>query len=236
MSCIKKQRYKLLYKKFLRLDQNIQNRQKILQFKKQKWQKFLKKLKKKQIRNYRFYDQNQYSLPKFSYYFKNSFKNNLKMKQRLSLFYGGLLKKYLKTIITSVFNKAIQKQIYFNFFFIEFLESRLDIILYRAHFAFSIGNARQLISHGHVYVNKRIVKNQFFMLKKGDCIEISPTIADTIKQNISDLNLWPIPPKYIQINYKIFQIICIEDKKFTNFSLHFPFKLHFNLIIKNYKF
>ena len=112
MSFIKKRKYKPLYKKFLRLNQNVQNKQKILRFKKQKWQKFLKKLRQKQIRrNYRFYDQNQYGLLKFSYYFKNNFKNNLKMKQRLSLFYGGLLKTYLKTIITLVFNKFRQKQI-----------------------------------------------------------------------------------------------------------------------------
>jgi hypothetical protein len=58
----KKRRYKPLYKKFLRLKKNIQNRKKLLRFKKKKWQVLRYSiLKYKKKLNYlKFNDSSQY--------------------------------------------------------------------------------------------------------------------------------------------------------------------------------
>ena len=45
MIFIKKRRHKPLYKKFLNLRKNVQNRRKLLKFKKRKWQKLVNYLK-----------------------------------------------------------------------------------------------------------------------------------------------------------------------------------------------
>ena len=42
--------------------------------------------------------------------------------------------------------------------FMEELEGRLDTIIYRAHFAKTVGRARQLILNGYIKVNGSVIK------------------------------------------------------------------------------
>ena len=237
MLTIKKRRYKPLYKKFLKLKQNVQCRPRLLRFKKQKWNNLLTSLKRTQQSRYPFkvYDHHRYSLSMFS--FKSNFRYKLHTKQRLSYFYGGLSQKYLKSIVRTAQNKTKLKKKAINskFFLIEMLENRLDTVLYRSHFVPSIRSARQLISHNHVSVNKKTVKNKSFILKKGDLVEVKPKAHFLIENNVITSNIWPIPPKYLQINYRTFQIQLIKDIKSTNLSMHFPFWLDLNTLIKYYQ-
>jgi small subunit ribosomal protein S4 len=55
---------------------------------------------------------------------------------------------------------------------IQKLESRLDNIVFRMGFADSRSQARQLVSHGHILVNKKKVNIPSFEVKKGDKISI----------------------------------------------------------------
>ncbi len=57
---------------------------------------------------------------------------------------------------------------------LEFLEMRLDNILYRAGFTKTINSARQLITHQHIIVNKRKVTIPSYQCKIHDKIEFSP--------------------------------------------------------------
>ena len=56
--------------------------------------------------------------------------------------------------------------------FMELLESRLDNVVYRLGFAPSRLNARQMVVHGHIFVNKKRVKSPGFELSKGDVVTI----------------------------------------------------------------
>lgn len=58
--------------------------------------------------------------------------------------------------------------------FLQALELRLDNILYRLGFAQSRDQARQLISHGHVRINDRMVNLPSFALRIGDQVSIKP--------------------------------------------------------------
>jgi small subunit ribosomal protein S4 len=60
------------------------------------------------------------------------------------------------------------------------LECRIDNVVYRANFAASRNQARQLVRHGHVSVNGRRVTIPSFQCRKGDVLEIS----DKTKKNI----------------------------------------------------
>lgn len=241
MTFIKKRRHKPLYKKFINLRKNVQNRRKILTFKRRKWNMLIKQIKRLisyRKKNFRMYDLNRYHLPRY-YKFKRKFSYNLHTKKRFSLFYGNLLQKYLKKQVKLSAKKTLNLQnntLKFNraVFLLKLLESRLDTILYRSHFVLSIRTARQLISHGHVSINNIVIKDSSYILKKGDFITLSPQIHSFIDNNFGNSNLWPIPPKYLQINYKTFQIIMMDNIKNTNFSLYFPFYPNLQLIIKKY--
>lgn len=52
------------------------------------------------------------------------------------------------------------------------LESRLDNVVYRAGFATSRSQSRQLVNHGHFLVNGRRVNIPSYLLKPGDTIEV----------------------------------------------------------------
>lgn len=55
---------------------------------------------------------------------------------------------------------------------IQFLESRLDNVVFRLGFAPTRLAARQLVVHGHIAVNKKRVTSPGFMVRKGDVIAV----------------------------------------------------------------
>jgi len=57
---------------------------------------------------------------------------------------------------------------------VEFLERRLDNVVYRIGFANSRSRARQLIVHGHVYVNDKRVKSPGMLVKVGNVVGFRP--------------------------------------------------------------
>ena len=72
----KKYRHRPIYKKFVNLKVNIQNKKKVLNFEKHKWKNLLfllKKLSKNQKRNcyYKFYDQTSYKSVRYRNYFRS---------------------------------------------------------------------------------------------------------------------------------------------------------------------
>lgn len=58
------------------------------------------------------------------------------------------------------------------------LERRLDAVVYRSKFAPTVFSARQLVSHGHVFVNGKKVKVASYRVKVGDVI----TLGEKAKQ------------------------------------------------------
>ena len=55
---------------------------------------------------------------------------------------------------------------------VELLERRLDNVVYRLHWASSRNEARQFVSHNHVFVNGRAVNIPSFLVRSGDKIEL----------------------------------------------------------------
>jgi len=104
-------------------------------------------------------------------FFSKRYKQTIENNKSFKLFYGNFTKKYLKHAVKKT--KPVSNQINRKIYFTEFLESRIDVILLRSHFVLSIMNARQLISHGHVFVNKKRVEDAHFRLKEGDTVTFS---------------------------------------------------------------
>lgn len=59
---------------------------------------------------------------------------------------------------------------------LQLLESRLDCLVYRLGFTFTIPAAKQLINHGHIFVNEKKVNIPSFSCSKNDLISIKKQI------------------------------------------------------------
>ena len=69
----------------------------------------------------------------------------------------------------------------------EFLESRLDNVLYRMGFAPTRGGARQMVSHGHIRINGRKVDTPSLRTGLGDKIDINPrSLEKPLFANLDD--------------------------------------------------
>ena len=233
--------YRSRYKNFLIFKIDIQKKKKILTFNKQKWKNYQKqflRLNVKSFRNcyYKFYDNYLYNIPNFSNKFSNNYKRNMKNKLLFRLQYGYLSYKYVKKLINLSYLKSysIGMGINAKYFFLEFLERRLDIILVRTNFAITVRNSRQIISHGHVKVNDTIVKYSSFLVKKGDKITLKKELHELIEYRMTETVFWPFPPKHTQISYKIFQICIIEDIKYSNVCNNLGIWLDWNSIRQVY--
>lgn len=66
------------------------------------------------------------------------------------------------------------------------LEERLDNVVYRAGFAASRAQARQLVSHGHFLVNGRVTDIPSYRVEPGDVIEVKPQSKDKLRELIKE--------------------------------------------------
>jgi small subunit ribosomal protein S4 len=106
----------------------------------------------------------------------------LREKQKVRRIYGLMERQFRNT-----FHKAARKEGVTGEILLEYLERRLDNVVYRFGFAPSRQQARQLVRHGHILVNGRRVDIPSFQVSEEDLVQIkdkSP-MRDTIKEAVS---------------------------------------------------
>lgn len=107
----------------------------------------------------------------------------LREKQKLKRMYGMLEKQFQLT-----FDRASSMPGVTGDNLIRLLETRLDNVVFRMHFATSRSQARQIVSHGHISVNGKIINVPSYVVKPGDIIEVKEaskkctTILDALKE------------------------------------------------------
>jgi small subunit ribosomal protein S4 len=89
-------------------------------------------------------------------------------KQKLKGYYGNLTERQFRR----VYQKASQMKGDTSQNIIGLLERRLDAVVYRMKFAITVFASRQLINHGHVMVNGKVVNIASYTVDEGDVIEI----------------------------------------------------------------
>lgn len=99
----------------------------------------------------------------------------LRETQKLKYLFG-LSQKQLK----KYFIQAVKKTGNTGLFMSQFLEKRLDNIVYRLGFAPTRASARQLVAHKHVKVNDKVVNISSMQLRPGDVV----AFADEATQKI----------------------------------------------------
>ena len=159
----------------------------------------------------------------------------LGVKQSFRFFYCNLQEKSFKRIL----KKSVNSPLTTLDRFVSFLESRLDVVLFRSCFVSSMYNARQLINHGIVQVNGKVVRNPGTGLNQLDIIEIDENllkhetkidkIRNDVKKNFSSRFL----PPYLEIDYKTLSIVFLWDPNYK--SAYYPIKANYNIIQRFYK-
>ncbi len=93
--------------------------------------------------------------------------SQLQKKQKVKYIYR-MLERQFKSFV----KKAIKSKVNTSNLLAQLLESRLDNTVYRIGMAQSRDQAKQLVNHGHILVNKFKITIPSYKVKKGDLIEI----------------------------------------------------------------
>ena len=105
----------------------------------------------------------------------------LEEKQKLKYNYGlteSQLYRYVK--------EARRRQGVTGLILLQLLEMRLDTLCFTLGFAKSIGQARQLVNHGHITVNKKVVSIPSFQCRLNDIIGVKEKSSS---KNLIETNL-----------------------------------------------
>jgi len=114
----------------------------------------------------------------------------LEEKQKLRYNYGlseNQLFRYVK--------EARRRQGVTGLILLQLLEMRLDTICYTLGFAKSIAQARQLVNHGHITVNRKVVSIPSFQCRLNDIISVKEKSSSKtlIENNIKNNQVSEIP-------------------------------------------
>jgi len=105
----------------------------------------------------------------------------LREKQKVKRYYGLMERQFMR-----YFHKAERLKGNTGETLLQLLERRLDNVVYKLNFAPSRKAARQLITHGHIYVNDHKVNISDYTTKVGDKITVksSEKSVKKIKQHL----------------------------------------------------
>ncbi|MBQ3824287.1 MAG: 30S ribosomal protein S4 [Clostridia bacterium] len=135
----------------------------------------------------------------------------LREKQKAKRFYG-----VLESQFAGYFEMAEQKSGITGDNLLQILESRLDNVIYRAGFAMSRPEARQLVRHGHFTVNGSKVNIPSYLVKAGDVIAIKEKSLSSEKiKSILEKNAGRPVPKWLDVDAenKIAKVVTLAARE-----------------------
>ena len=128
---------------------------------------------------------------------KSDYGQQLEEKQKLKAVYGMITEKQL----IRYYKKAAQKGSATKNLIV-FLESRLDVLVYRLKLAPTIFAAQQLVAHGHIQVNGKKVDCRAFQVQPGMKISIKEkSLKMTVIQNALQNTAREVP-EYLSVDPK----------------------------------
>jgi small subunit ribosomal protein S4 len=130
----------------------------------------------------------------------------LNEKQKLSFIYN-----IRETQLRRYFNKARRMSGNTGSNLLQLLERRLDNIVYRAGFAATIWAARQLVKHGHIFVDGARLDLPSYQVNPDQAISVSPRM----RQNVHVVE--SVGSSVYNLNY-----ITIEKESLTARLMHIP--------------
>jgi small subunit ribosomal protein S4 len=106
----------------------------------------------------------------------SDYKIQLREKQKMKRIYGVLEKSF-----RNLYERAAKTKGVTGTQLLAWLECRLDNVVYRLGFGGSRSQAKQLVLHGHVYVNGKRINLPNYILHAGDVVELK----EKTKKNVN---------------------------------------------------
>ena len=152
----------------------------------------------------------------------------LAAKQKLKKYYGDITEKqFLK-----IYQEASRKRGDTSQILIELLERRLDAVVFRLKFAPTVFAARQLVNHGHVMVNGKVVDKKSYQVKDGDEISLQQE-SQNIPMSIQTLSSNErYVPEYLQLEISKCLGKFIRGPQLTD--VPYPVQMEPNLVVEFY--
>ena len=152
----------------------------------------------------------------------------LREKQRIAHYYNirnNQLRHYIQ--LASSHGRSPQEAIQ------EILESRLDNVIRRAHWARTIWQARQMVVHGHFLVNGRKVDLPSFCVKQGQVISVNKRSLSFVQQCAeSAAEVGFRIPDWLSVDKEKMQAIILHLPRFDEVRL--PFEASYGRVIEFY--
>ncbi len=121
----------------------------------------------------------------------------LREKQKVRRIYGVYERQFRR-----YFRQALRTKGRTGSTLLQLLERRLDNVVYRAGFADSRAQARQLVNHGHIVVNGRKVDIPSYSVQEGDVISVSDNARKLtyFKSLLEADAAHHVPPQWLDVN------------------------------------
>ena len=156
---------------------------------------------------------------------KKSYRESLTEIRKIRLFFGFLKIKTLKNLV-SKYSKSKRSR---EKLLVNYLESRLDVVLYRMGFSSSVLESAKIVKKGFVYVNNTLILKRSYSLDSGDKIQIILKKKDKFFFEKISNNQNKIPSN-LEVNYKKFEGIMI--RKPLKKELMYPELFCFNTALR----
>lgn len=132
----------------------------------------------------------------------------LREKQKAKRLYGVLERQFRRYVGEAAKNPQATGEVLF-----QLLESRLDNIVYRLGLTPSRSVARQLASHGHVYVNDKRVNVASYQVKPGDTVRLDDKAMKipAVEKNWADRA--KNTPKWLQRKGPVGKIVRLPERE-----------------------
>lgn len=147
----------------------------------------------------------------------------LREKQKAKFIYNVMEKQFRK-----IYDEAARKLGVTGLTLIEYLERRLENVVYRLGFAKTRRQARQIVTHGHVAVNGRRVNIPSYRVKVGDVISIieNSKNIEIIKASVEDA----VVPAWLELDKAAFSGKVLQNPTKDDLD----FELNESLIVEFY--
>lgn len=141
-------------------------------------------------------DKSSKKKPKQSRRKQSEYGLQLNEKQKVKFIYGVLEKQFRKYYVMATKRNGITGEM-----LLQILESRLDNVVYRLGLANTRREARQLVNHGHITLNGKIVDIPSILVKPGDVISVREKSRNSVRiKEIVETNAKRVIPAWLDMN------------------------------------
>ena len=129
----------------------------------------------------------------------------LKEKQKLRFNYGISERQLISYVREARRRKGSTGEI-----LLQLLEMRLDNIVFRLGFAPTIPAARQLISHGHIFISNKRINIPSYICKINDSISVTSSSYDFVKKSVERSKIQLATP-HLELNKEKLSAVVLDN-------------------------